>query len=227
MGNFVLLHDLNTIATEEDLNVITSQNLPLINQTTEMAIDEASAYLRVKYDLDRLFQAPELYSTGDTYTIHDRIYTSGTEITHYTCIATGATSGTPITDTTFFKVKDSRDNKLLEVIMSISLFYLHKRLSPNNIPFHRVMAYDGNGDTNIMSAIKWLGIVQDGSIELEWPKGGEDTCIDIDNDGIPDYCMEGANPALGILWGNSMGQDYFHYNGLVDPNLITYTGQTS
>lgn len=226
MENFLIIQDFRAIATNEDLEVLSDDNIRIISQCNNIAIAEASAYLATKYDVTKLFAPIQEYSTGSTYTIGDRIFKQDTSITatteydHYTCIASGATSGTPITDTTYFIKKDSRDAKLMEVIMSISLFYIHKRLSPQNIPDFRIIAYDGNGNKDIMSALKWLGLIKSGEIS---PYGWDIISTSeeiVDPEVGEEFDKLGNNPAEGIMWGNDLGNEYFWYNNGYDKNII-------
>lgn len=226
MRNFILNSDLLRIVTNEDLNVISNSSQKTIDSCNAMAIDEAAAYLCTKYDVEALFKDPILYSTGSTYNIGDRIYirdesiTGTTEYKHYSCIASGATSGTPITDTTYFKLGDTRDYKLLQVVMSISLFYLHFSLTPNNIPDFRIIAYDGNGNKDIMSALKWLGLIKSGEIS---PYGWDIISTSeevVDPEVGEEFDKLGNNPAEGIMWGNDLGNEYFWYNNGYDKNII-------
>lgn len=222
MYNFIIFDDFKAIATEEDLDVLSDNNLLIIEQCNRIAIDEALAYLSVKYDVETLFKDPIEFIENDSYKVGDRIYivesrTDGSyDIIHYTCILDAINQ--PITNTLYFTQRDARDQKLLEVVMSISLFYIHKRLTPNNIPTFRLEAYDGNGNMDFMSALKWLGLIQKGSLNpYKWPviaNEEEDNTI---------YTIEGNDPSIGIMFGNSMGQDYFWYNNLHDPNYITNT----
>lgn len=230
MKNFIINnYDYRAIATEEDLSVLSDANSNIITQCNQIAIHEAAGYLSTKYDIEKLFADPVEYNSGSTYNINDRIYvkeTTGTgntetgEYIFYTCIQSGATSGTPITDTTYFIEKDSRDQKLLEVVMSISLFYIHKRLSPNNIPTFRVISYDGNGDGNIMSAIKWLTQIQKGEL---FPYGWtliSDGTEAIDPEVPEEFDKLGNDPSVGMMWGNDMADEYMWYDVKYDKNII-------
>lgn len=217
MHKFILFPDFNAIATSDDLEVLSSDNIDIIEQCNAIAIDEAAAYLSVKYDLSQLFLDPVEYDSAETYAIGDRIYTivgtPASTYTHYTCIKV-APAGTAITNTEYFTQSDSRDRKLLQVVMAISLFYIHQRLSPNLIPEFRAIAYDGNGDDKIMSAIKWLTMIQSGALNpYNWPLiTGED--IDGDDSTI------GDNPGNGILWGNDEDVNNFWYNWEYPKNII-------
>lgn len=226
MKNFILIDDFKSIATDADLAVLSDENEAIIKQCNLIAIHEAIGYLNQRYDVDLLFDDPLLYSLEDDYVVGERVYNVDTitgtgeeEYTHYTCIL-DAPAGTSIDDTTYFVEIDDRDQKLLEVVMSMSLFYIHKRLTPNNIPEFRVLSYDGNGNNDIMSAIKWLTMIQEGKLNpYNWPIPTEP----VDPDIPEPYDILGNNPADSIMWQNDMGEDYHWYNNQRDKNIIIKT----
>jgi hypothetical protein len=220
MNKFILLDDFKAIATGEDLIVLSDDNIKIIEQCNAIAINEASAYFS-SYDIEKLFADPKFYNSSIAFkkgdVIYDFIGTPGEQVI-YTCIL-DAPIGTALTNGTYFIEKDSRDQKLLQVLMSMSLFYIHSRLTPNNIPQFRVLAYDGNGDDKIMSAIKWLTMIQNGKLTpYNWPLAGGVTTED--PDGIEGVDNIGDDPNNGMLWGNDMLYDYLVYNAGTDPNLI-------
>lgn len=235
MKNFIINnYDYRAIATEEDLSVLSDDNSNIINKCNLIAIHEASGYLSTKYDVNKLFKGPVKFVEGNDYVVGDRLYVvemsvgspsipTG-ELTFYSCIK-DVVGATDITDTEYFIEGDIRDQKLLEVIMTIALFYIHKRLSPNNIPTFRIISYDGNGDTNIMSAIKWLTLIQKGELSpYGWEEniatGGDNGDVDVDGDGDIDYSDLGANPANGIMYGNDICKEYLWYDEKYDKNII-------
>ena len=225
---YILKDDFNAIATIEDVQIISDASDRILEQCNKIACDEAKGYLAGKYNIDKIFSEPKLFDdTIDTYQIDDRLYvvnSATTEVTHYSCIMSGMTTGTTITNTIYFKEGDTRDSKLLEVVMSMSLFYIHKRLSPNNIPTHRIMSYDGNGNDKIMSAIKWLTMIQTGLIQpYGWLlKANDETILDPDVSEPSD--LLGNDPSVGMMWGNEisagMNAYYYYYNNIPDANII-------
>ena len=228
MKNFIITNsDFKAIATMVDLNILADRDLSIAQQCNRIAIDEAAGYLSSRYDIETIFADPIEFNESTEYVVGDRIFveTPGatgedSTYTHYSCILdTPAGATTSITDTTYYEEGDTRDQKLLEVVMSISLFHLHKRLTPNNIPEFRIISYDGNGDENIMSAIKWLTMVRDRSIDPHaWP------LIPTEVDPDLGVYVDGQDPTVGIMYGNDMGYDYFYYNNEYDKNI---TGATA
>lgn len=80
-------------------------------------------------------------------------------------------AGTDILNTTYWTPGDSRNQELLNCVIDITLYRVHKRIAPRNIPDLRVKAYD--------DAIKWLkdagdvgnsGITAD--LPVKQPKSG-------------------------------------------------------
>jgi len=65
-------------------------------------------------------------------------------------------AGTALTDTTYWTAGDNRSQQLLTYIIAITLFYVHMRIAPRNIPDLRVKAYD--------DAIKWLKACAKGDV---------------------------------------------------------------
>lgn len=223
MKNFIINdYDYNAITSEEDLLVLSDSTDEFLTQCNRIAIDEAAGYLTSIYDVEALFLDPVEYNISTAYSENDRIYTidyitdGSSFYTFYTCIE-DAPAGTSLTNTTYFEEGDARDQKLIEVIMTISLYHLHKRLSPNNIPDFRRISYDGDGDADRMSAIKWLTMVQNGEIN---PFGWQLNPDPIIDDGSDEYDLDGTNPADGVLWGNVQGNyEYHHYNCYPDKNI--------
>jgi hypothetical protein len=80
-------------------------------------------------------------------------------------------AATDILNTTYWTPGDSRNQELLNFVMDIALYRMHKRIAPRNIPDLRIKAYD--------DAIKWLrdagdvgnsGITAD--LPVKQPKSG-------------------------------------------------------
>lgn len=227
MKNFIITDsDFKAIATSIDLNVLSDGSDEIIAQCNRIAVDEAAGYLTSRYDIETLFADPIEFTEDTQFSEGDRIYVEtpgatgeASTYTHYSCILdtpTGAT--TSITDTTYYTPGDTRDQKLLEVIMTISLFYIHKRLTPNNIPEFRVISYDGNGDETIMSAIKWLTMLRNRQLD---PYGWPPLIVEPDPAYPEGAIVEGQDPSVGIMYGNDMGDDYFYYNNEYNKNIIS------
>ena len=58
-------------------------------------------------------------------------------------------TSTLITNATYWKLGDNRDQKLLQVCVDIALYHAHCRISPRNIPDLRVIRYMGEAENRI------------------------------------------------------------------------------
>ena len=103
--------------------------------------------------------------------------------TFYTCIAI-TTAGDLPTDTAKFTAGDNREPKLKTVVIDITLYNLHSRITPRDIPEIRSIRYDGGGNKDKSEhAISWLEKVQNGTITPNLP-------VILDDDGIVDQNTE-------------------------------------
>lgn len=152
--------------------------------------EEVKEYLRHRYDVEtdmRAFQI-ETADTPVTAASGTRILQSTTSI-FYLCTADA--TGENLTDTAFFSVGDDRNQKLVQVVVDVFLYHLHTRLNPRNVPMHRKIRYDGDGDIDkAMSATKWLLMVQKGTVTPSLTPT-------LDDDG------EEIQDGQSIIWGTS------------------------
>lgn len=123
---------------------------------------------------DNIYQAKEDGITGSFDTSKWTLIVENK--THYYCIQ--ATTGTELPNNTdYFTKGDSRNNKLVQVIVDIILYNLHSRITPRKIPELRMVRYDNAGNKKDGEcAITWLEKVANGKIT-------PDLQIIIDDDG--------------------------------------------
>ena len=163
MATFILPQDYDVLITDDQLTQVTTdqKNIDVCLQQSE---EEVKEWLRHRFDVEfdmRAFQI-ETGDDGVTATKDDRIFQSASGIL-YLCIADATSESLP--DTNFFIVQDDRNRKLVQVVVDVFLYHLHTRLNPRNIPVHRRLRYDGDGDIEkAMSAVKWCSMVQKGTI---------------------------------------------------------------
>lgn len=68
---------------------------------------------------------------------------------------------TLITNTTYWTLGDNRSQQLVTYLVDITLYHLHSRIAPRNIPELRIKRYD--------DAIKWLKSVSKGDVTANIP----------------------------------------------------------
>lgn len=70
-------------------------------------------------------------------------------------------AGTDILDTTYWTAGDNRNQQIVTYLVDISLYHLHSRIAPRNIPELRVIRYD--------HSIQWLKMAARGEITAALP----------------------------------------------------------
>lgn len=111
--------------------------------------------------------ASAAYNSGTTYTTGNYCQFSGNI---YICTAATTTGQfNPDAWRAVWILGDNRDQLMVTSIVDIALWYVHKRIAPNNIPDLRVDAYN--------VAIEWLRRIRDGieqaaNVPLIQPKSG-------------------------------------------------------
>ena len=73
-------------------------------------------------------------------------------------------------DDTKWTQGDNRNQQIVMYLLDITLYHLHSRINPRNIPDLRKERYDGNNATQNSSAIAWLKRVASGDITADLPQ---------------------------------------------------------
>jgi signal peptidase I len=124
------------------------------------------------------------YVNTTSYVVGDKVYYNNIE---YTCLLnckgilpteTGFWSvGSAYTltatypdDTTKWSEGDNRNQQIVMYLLDITLYHLHSRINPRNIPDLRKERYDGNNATQNGGAIAWLKRVASGDITADLPQ---------------------------------------------------------
>lgn len=89
-------------------------------------------------------------------------------------------------DTTKWTEGDNRNQQIVMYLLDITLYHLHSRINPRNIPDLRKERYDGNNATQNGGAIAWLKRVASGDLTADLPSI------------LPQQ-------GVSIRWGNSNG----------------------
>lgn len=187
--SFILERDYSVLITGEQLTQIT-ENQDDINVCLLQSEEEVKEYLRHRFDvgLDMRTITTVADPAQITATVTDRLFDAAADKL-YLCIKDAV--NLPLSNTDYFTQTDDRNQKLVQVTIDVFLYHLHTRLNPRNIPQHRKIRYDGDGDiSNAMSAIKWLLMVQKGTVT-------PDLTPALDEDG------EQLATGQSIIYGNS------------------------
>lgn len=79
------------------------------------------------------------------------------------------TAGTKPTDITKWTAGDNRNQQIVMYLIDITLYHLHSRINPRNIPDLRKERYDGNNPQQNGGAIAWLKRVASGDLTADLP----------------------------------------------------------
>lgn len=151
-------HDLTTLVEDE-----VSPDLFILDCEMK-AQEQISLFLRKRYDLAALFQAYPNHQPGASYTIGDTVwYSTDTDSTYTTYLykpKSGTTTSLP--STSIWERSDLRYKNIVDWMVTISIYKLHERLSPDNIPTHRKQSYD--------ETIAFLNGIQSGKLSPDFPE---------------------------------------------------------
>lgn len=123
---------------------------------TEIKAQESiSLFLRKRYDLQQLFNTYPDYKQGQPYQSGQTVwYYSDVEDLYsaklYTAVS--ATTASPASSGEYWQMTDPRFPLIVEWMVTISLYKLHERLSPDSMPTHRKDAY--NDVMNVLKSIQ-------------------------------------------------------------------------
>lgn len=169
-----------------------------IAEWTAIGVNEALYYVSLphpEYDNEAEYEA------GDEVWYNDVVFTCLSPVTGI--IPTNASyweegaeytlTNTLPSDTTKWVQGDNRNQLLLMRLIDITLFHLHSRINPRNIPDLRKERYDGNSPAQVGGAIGWLKQIASGDFNVDLPEI------------LPDK-------GLGIRYGNADGSTSFSSN---------------
>lgn len=124
------------------------------------------------------------YNNATTYALGDQVWYQ-----NYVYTAKGETTGNLPSDTNYWNVGsiydftgeypdntvywikgDNRNQQIVMYLIDITLYHLHSRINPRNIPELRMIRYDGNNALQTGGAIGWLKKVASGDITADLPQ---------------------------------------------------------
>lgn len=138
---------------------------------SETAFDLQTTYApdaRISFE-DKIYKniaTQSIIGINPTYT-SDWQYITDNETLYYSI---GTMSGFYPNDTTYWIRGDNRNQLILMYMIDMTLYHLHSRINPRNVPDIRVVRYDGNGPNQTGGAIGWLKKVMSGEISPDLPE---------------------------------------------------------
>lgn len=142
------------------------------NEWTLITEDKSLYYGKLPYSE---YNNSITYSAGNQVWYEDYVYTCIAETTgniptdtNYWTVGSQYTFTGQLPDNTTYWIKgDNRNQQILMYLIDITLYHLHSRINPRNIPEVRMIRYDGNNALQTGGAIGWLKRVASGDITAD------------------------------------------------------------
>jgi phage gp36-like protein len=145
----------------ENLEVVVGGDDSIRKDAELAAQAEIESYLRHRYDMAKIFVDLLSYDSGDTYNTGDLITFPDVEDEIYSAVEDALTGVSPVDDPTKWTKGDTRNPLIKMHLVDMTLYHLHSRINPRNIPEFRIARRD--------DCISWLKMVAKGQITVDLP----------------------------------------------------------
>jgi hypothetical protein len=167
--NYLLKSDFESLITGEDLDRLTNTTDRVWEKAEKSAIEEASSYMRNRYDVSQEFRSINLHVQTNAYALDDRVYVPNGDDNDIYIALQDVPATTVITDPLFWKQTDDRNPKIVEVVMIVLLYSNYTRINGSEIPAWLILRYDGGDVKQTGGVIGYLKNIQRGTIETTVP----------------------------------------------------------
>ena len=141
---------------------------------TLICVDKQLYYAKLNADE---YNNSTTYVLNDVVWYGDKTYTAKsesmgnlpTDTTYWTAGSTYSFTAAYPDDTTKWIKGDNRNQLIVMYLIDITLYHLHARINPRNVPELRNIRYDGNNATQNGGAIGWLKRVASGDVTADLP----------------------------------------------------------
>jgi len=164
--NFLRIADYYSFIKQDNLDVIIedaggSPDQRFLTETEAAALSEIQSYLRHRYNVAEIFAPVDQWSITKTYNTGDYVYEVLSNNTYRSKI--DANLGNLLSDGGSWEItSDPRDAQMKLYLIDITLYHLHSRINPRNIPDLRLTRRD--------EAVKWLTMISKGDITIDLPE---------------------------------------------------------
>ena len=161
---FITKQDFDRYITQENLNAITQNNDGVWILALSSVIETVSSYLRFRYDTDNIFNIfihvpADAYATGISVIEGDLIYIS----------IDAVPAGQPITNETYWKQSDTRNQAVTDIMVVLILYALYSRINGSEIPNWVQVLYDGGDSQQRGGKLGFLKEIRKGTVEINLP----------------------------------------------------------
>lgn len=148
-------------------DVVSGSNDLTLTSAELKAQAQMETYLNHRYVLSDIFISSPEYDNAKTYSEGDQVYYENPTGVYKTYIAKSGTTGNAPTDDTYWEEGDNRDQHIVDLMVSITLYKLHRSNNPAAMPDHVQKEYD--------EALNWLEKVAASKLNPGLPLISEDT----------------------------------------------------
>jgi len=99
-------------------------------------------------------------------------------------------------DSSKWTAGDNRNQQIVLFLIDITLYHLHSRINPRNIPDLRKERYNGNDPMDRGGAIGWLKSVAHGNVQADLPVIVPQQGLSMRSGNAGTY----ANPSPNMMW---------------------------
>ena len=143
-----------------DLLILTnSNNLTIRNKVENAAVEQIKTHLRKRYDVNEMFIDVRIWSGIVTYSIGDHVEHEGSI---YYASQASTNEDPSAVDSEYWTLGDLRDPYLILIVLNITVYHLHtkvsKRLTPQDVA------------DNYADALDWLKGVSKGEFVPNFPE---------------------------------------------------------
>ena len=159
-NNFIKKIDYKRLIQDKHINQMIENNDALLDQSELTGQQMIDTHLRDKYNTSKIFFSIQDFVSGATYVSGQSVwFGSGDTETIY--LVTGATSSGNPTGGTGWTKQDNRNALIVTCLLDLSLYEIHSRISPNNIPTIR--------EIRKSDCMEWLKAISKGKISIDLP----------------------------------------------------------
>ena len=161
---FITKTDFKRYITENNLDNIIENDDQVWIDTLSSVIEVVSSYLRFRYDTDNIFNIfihipADTYLEGQSVIDSDLLYIAIIDVT----------AGEPITETTYWKQSDTRNQAIVDIMVVIVLYTIYSRINGSEIPNWIQVLYDGGDSQQRAGKIGYLKEIRKGTVEIKLP----------------------------------------------------------
>lgn len=171
---YLIKNDFPKVITAANLDSLVNNDDTIWQSAEVSAVEEIKSYLRNRYDVAAEFDfipyvAADGYNSGAQVIVQ-----TGTDPAqgHYTALQDVPPS-TPITNATFWRKEDNRNQKLVITAIILVLYQNYTRINGTDIPAWLSLRHNGGDVREMGGEMGYLKMIQKGTVQPDLPLRAE------------------------------------------------------